>query len=111
MSEPAPPPQRRPLDWLLLSSDGEATAQDALRTVARYERRRLVEEYFKVLKRGTKLLDRRLREAASIENCLVFEAINAWKVFDITRLARERGPRRRPRSRSRPGRSPCCTSC
>ena len=90
VSEPAPPAGRKPLDWLLLSSDGQATAEDALRTVARYERRWLIEECFKVLKYGTKLLDRRLREAASIENCLVFEVANAWKVFDITRLARER---------------------
>ena len=90
VSEPQPPKGRQPLNWLLLSSDGEATAADALRTVARYERRWLIEEYFRVLKCGTKLLDRRLREAASIENCLVFEAVNAWKEFDITRLARER---------------------
>ena len=58
---------------LLLSSDGEATAQDALRTVARYERRWLIDEYLEVLKCGTKLPDRRLREAASIENCLARE--------------------------------------
>ena len=77
MSEPAPPTGKGPLDWLLLSSDGQATAQDALRTLARYERRWLIEEYCKVLKCGTKLLDRRLREAASIENCLVFKAISA----------------------------------
>ena len=32
---------------LLLSSDGEATAQDTLRTVARYERRWLIDEYFR----------------------------------------------------------------
>ena len=90
VSEPCPPRDCPPLDWLLLSSDGEATAEDALRTVARYERRWLIEEFFKVLKRSTKLLDRRLRDAASLENCLVFEAVQAWKVFDITRLARER---------------------
>ena len=40
VSEPAPPAGRKPLDWLLLSSDGQATAEDVLRTVARYERRR-----------------------------------------------------------------------
>ena len=90
VSEPCPPRDCQPLDWLLMSSDGEATAEDALRTVARYERRWLIEEFFKVLKRSTKLLDRRLRDAASLENCLVFEAVQAWKVFDITRLARER---------------------
>ena len=90
VSETAPPAGRKLLDWLLLCGDGEATAQDALRKLACYERRWLIEEYFKVLNCGRKLLDQRLREAASIENCLVFEAINGWKVFDITRLARER---------------------
>ena len=90
VSEPSPSSDFQALHWLLLSSDGEATAEDALRTVARYERRWWIEEFFKVLKRSTKLLDRRLRDAASLESCLVFEAVQAWKVFDLTRLARER---------------------
>ena len=88
VSQPAPPAGRKPLDWLLLSSDGEASRENAPRTVARYERRWLIEEFFKVLKCGTKLLDRRLSEAASLENRVVFDAVNAWKGFDITRLAR-----------------------
>ena len=49
VSEPCPPRDCQALDWLLLSSDGEATAEDALRTVARYERRWWIEEFFKVL--------------------------------------------------------------
>ena len=90
VSEPCPPSNCQALEWLLLSSDGEATAEDALRTVARYERRWWIEEFFTVLKRSTKLLDRRLLDAASLESCLVFEAVQAWKVFDLTRLACER---------------------
>ena len=91
VTEPEPPAgKKKGLEWLLLTSEGEAGAEDALRTVRRYERRWLVEEYFRVLKSGTKLLARRLREAASLESCLVFEAVHAWKVFDITRLARTR---------------------
>ena len=91
VTEPEPPPgKKKGLEWLLLTSAGAAGAEDALRTVRRYERRWLVEEYFRVLKSGTKLLARRLRDAASLESCLVFEAVQAWKVFDITRMARER---------------------
>ena len=90
VSEPQPPPGEKGLEWLLLSSDGEATARDALLTVRRYERRWLIEQYFRVLKSGTRLLARRLREAASLESCLAFEAVHAWKVFDIGRMARDR---------------------
>ena len=58
--------------------------------MACYKRRWLIEEFFKVLKSSTKPLDRRLREAASLENCLVFEAAHALKVFEIRHLGHER---------------------
>ena len=91
VTEPKLPPEmKKGMEWLLLASEGEAGEEDALRTVKRNERRWLVEEYFRVLKSGTKLLARRLRAAASLESCLVFETVHAWKVFDITRLARVR---------------------
>ena len=54
------------------------------------ERRWLTEGCFKALKSSTKLLDRRLREAASLENRLVLAAVQAWKVFEIRYLARGR---------------------
>ena len=67
----------------------QAAAVAAPYTVAHWERLWLIDEYFKVLNCGTNVLDLRLPEPANPVNCLVFRAINPWKVFDITRLARD----------------------
>ena len=90
VTEPSPPAGSRPLEWLLLSSDGAPTEKDALRSVARYERRRLIEEFFKVFKCGMQLLDPWMAETESTETTVASVASNAWKVFDIARSARER---------------------
>ena len=90
VTEDSPPAGSRPLERLLLSSDGALTEKDALRSVARYERHRLIEEFFKVFKCGMQLLDPWMAETESIERTVASVASNAWKVFDITRSARER---------------------
>ena len=62
--ETAPPRGEKPLEWLLVSSDGEPTKRDALRIVQRYESRWGIEEYFRVVKSGMRIQDRRLRTGA-----------------------------------------------
>ncbi len=61
VTEPDPPADRDPLDGMLLTTEGDGTAADALKTVSFYERRGWIEEYFKALKVGTRIEDRRLR--------------------------------------------------
>ena len=72
VTEPVAPPDREPLDWMLLTTQGEA-----LETVARYERRWLIEEFFRVLKGATRIEDRRLDEADDLGKCLAVDAITA----------------------------------
>ena len=87
--EPDPPAGEAGLEWLLLSSEGERTVQWAERIVGWYERRWAIEEYFRLLKMGTRIEDRRLRDAAALGKCLVFDAITAWRVFSLERYARD----------------------
>ena len=87
--EPDPPPGEEGLEWLLLSSEGAATAEWAERIVSWYERRWGIEEYFRLLKTGTRIEDRRLRDAEALGKCLVFDAITAWRVFSLDRYARD----------------------
>ena len=87
--EPDPPDGEEGLEWLLLSSEGAATAQWAERIVSWYERRWGIEEYFRLLKTGTRIEDRRLRDAEALGKCLVFDAITAWRVFSLERYARD----------------------
>ena len=79
----APPRGQKPLEWLLLSSDGEPTKRDALRIVQRYESRWGIEEYFRVVKSGMRIQDRRLSRGAGLAKCLAFDAIEAWRVFQL----------------------------
>ncbi len=88
VTEPAPPPGRDPLDWMLLTTEGDVTADDALKTVSFYERRWWIEEYFKALKVGTRIKDRRLNQADDLRKCLAFDAITACRVMTVERLAR-----------------------
>ena len=54
-----------------------------------YERRWGIEEYFRLLKSGTRIVDRRLRDAQALGKCLTFDAITAWRVFSPERYARD----------------------
>ncbi len=88
--EPQPPPGEEPLEWLLVSSEGAASAEWAERIVRWYEARWSIEEFFRLLKSGTRIEDRRLHTATALEKCLAFDAITAWRVFSLDRYARDR---------------------
>ena len=87
--ETDPPAGQAPLEWLLVSSEGGPTAEWAERIVGWYEARWGIEEYFRVLKSGTRIEDRRLQEADALVKCLAFDAITAWRVCSLDRYARD----------------------
>ena len=87
--ETEPPAGKEPLEWLLLSSEGGPTAEWAERIVGWYEARWEIEEYFRVLKSGTRIEDRRLRDADALVKCLAFDAVTAWRVCSLDRYARD----------------------
>ncbi len=86
--EPEPPKGKEPLDWLLLTTEGDPTEQNALRIAEWYEKRWLIEEYFAAVKTGTRIKDRRLNAADDLRRCLAFDAITACTVMSVERLAR-----------------------
>ena len=83
------PEGAEPLEWLLLTSEGRPRKADALRAVQRYESRWGIEEFFRVLKSGMRIEDRQLRTADSLRRCLAFDAVSAWRVFEVQRYARD----------------------
>ena len=87
--ETDPPAEHEPLEWLLVSSEGAPTAEWAERIVGWYEARWGIEEYFRVLKSGTRIEDRRLQETDALVKCLAFDAITAWRVCSLDRYARD----------------------
>ena len=82
-----------PLHWLLLTTErpaeGEADAIHAATLLDWYRARWAVETWFRTLKTGTRIKDRRLDSADDLRKCLAFDAITAVHVADITTLARE----------------------
>ena len=78
------------LDWLLLTTEGQPEKANAVRIVKWYERRWTIEEYFKALKSGMGVEDRRFDDADDLRKCLAFDAITACRVFDLQRMARDR---------------------
>ena len=71
------------------SSEGGETAEWAERIVGWYEARWGIEEYFRVLKIGTRIEDRRLQEADALVKGLAFDAVTAWRAFSLKRYARD----------------------
>ena len=91
------PPRRRatgkksePLHWMLLTTEGEAGLETARTALRWYELRWRIERFFHALKVGTRVEDRRLDEADDLKKCLAFDAITAFRVWDLSLLARER---------------------
>ena len=87
--ETDPPAGAEPAAWLLLASAGEACAEDARAAVRRYRKRWTVEEFFRVLKSGLRVEERRFDHAEDLRKCLAFDAATACRVFDIARAAKE----------------------
>ena len=88
------PDGTEPLHWLLLTAErpaqGETDAVHAT-TVLDWDRKRwTIETWFKTLKSGTRITDRRLDAADDLRKCLAFDAVTACHVADITMRARER---------------------
>ena len=82
-------PGEKPLEWWLTSTVGGPSESWARRIVGWYEARWGIEEFFRVLKSGMRIEDRRLRTADALKKCLVFDAVTAWQVFSLARYARD----------------------
>ena len=93
-TEVDPPDGGEPLHWLLLTTErpaeGEAAAVHAATVLDWYRTRWSIETWFRTLKTGTRIKDRRLDSADDLRKCLAFDAVTAVHVADLTVLARER---------------------
>ncbi len=84
---------KSPLNWLLLCTEGEAVAENALRICQWYETRWGIEEYFRVLKSGCEIEKRQFDDTEAMIKCMAFDSITAWRVFDLQRRAKHEGDR------------------
>ena len=87
-TETSPPHGKERLHWLLITTEGEPSNEQARKVIAWYERRWSIETWFSVLKTGTRVEKRRLDDADDLRKCLVFDAITACHIHDLNFMAR-----------------------
>jgi hypothetical protein len=78
-----------PIQWRLLTTYEITSHQDARLMLEWYTKRWLIEDYFKVLKSGCAIEERQLRSRTRLENCLVLDAIIAWRILFLTHIGRQ----------------------
>ena len=81
-------PDQKPLHWLLLTTEGQASADNVHRIVRWYEKRWHIETWFSVLKNGSKIATRQFDHADDLRKCLVFDAVTACYIHDLNYMAR-----------------------
>ncbi len=88
VSEVNPPPGDTPVEWILLTSLPIGTA-DEVRTIVRYYTIRwMVEIFFRTLKTGCRVEERRFEDIERMLPCLAVYLIVAWRVLYVCRLGR-----------------------
>jgi len=86
--ETTPPPETRPIEWLLLTTCPVTTPDQAFEAVAHYVCRWDIEVWHKILKSGCRIEARQLETADRLRRCLTLYSVVAWRVLYATLLAR-----------------------
>ena len=81
--------EKSSLRWMLLTTEGEASIETALAALRWYELSQRINSFFRALKSGSRIGDRRLRGADELRKCLAFDAVAAFRACDLALLARE----------------------
>lgn len=87
--EVAPPRGEEAIEWLLLTTEPIATAEDVAQVVDTYRARWVIEEYFKALKTGCAFEKRQLESYKTLGNALAVLAPVAWKILLLRSLERD----------------------
>jgi hypothetical protein len=88
VTEVDPPAGDVPVEWLLLTSLPVETAEEVRLVAQYYSIRSMVEVFFRVLKSGCRVEDRRFEEMERLLPCLAVYLIVAWRVLFLCRLGR-----------------------
>jgi hypothetical protein len=86
--EPHPPQGEEPIEWLLLTSLSIDTEEQVRRVIQYYCTRWMVEVFFRVLKSGCRVEERRFETLDRLLTCLAVYLIVAWRTLYVCRLGR-----------------------
>lgn len=82
------PGDEQPIEWLLLTSLPVDTAEQARQVIQYYCVRWMIEIFFRVLKSGCRVEDRRFEHLDRLQTCLAVYLIVAWRTLYVCRLGR-----------------------
>lgn len=88
VTEVDPPADDVPVEWLLLTSLPIDTVDQVRLVIQYYSTRWMVELFFRVLKSGCRVEDRRFEDLERLLPCLAVYLIVAWRVLFLCRLGR-----------------------
>ena len=77
-----------PIHWRLLTNLPVETLEGALELIGHYRVRWQMEEYHRALKSGCQAQGRQLEAAERLEKILMVDLVVAWRVLELSRLAR-----------------------
>lgn len=83
-----PPPGEEPVEWLLLTSLPVDSTEAVRQVVQYYWVRWMIEVFFRVLKSGCRVEERRFEEIDRWLTCLAVYLIVAWRTLYVCRLGR-----------------------
>jgi hypothetical protein len=78
----------RPIDWVLYTSLPVPSLEEAMRVISFYEKRWLVEEYFKALKSGCRVTGRQLKTKGRLEALVGLLSVVAARLLQLKAHAR-----------------------
>jgi len=88
VSEVDPPPGDEPVEWLLLTNLLIDTIEQVERILQYYSTRWMIEVFFRVLKSGCRVEERRFEAMGRLLTCLAIYMIVAWRTLYVCRLGR-----------------------
>jgi Transposase DNA-binding/Transposase Tn5 dimerisation domain len=83
-----PPPEAKPIEWLLLPTVAVHTGDDARERGPWYSCRWGIEVWHRILKSGCHIEARPLATGERLERCLTLYSVMAWRIFYAIMLAR-----------------------
>ena len=83
-----PPETVEPIEWMLLTTVGVHTVEEAIERVEWYVCRWGIEVWHRILKSGCRIEERQLGTGERLQRCLTLYSIIAWRIFYATMLAR-----------------------
>jgi hypothetical protein len=81
LSEPEPPADAEPIDWLVLTSEPVSSVDDAKRIIGYYQKRWVIEQWHRCLKEGCRLEQSHLDSPEDLQRLAAIQSIIAVRLI------------------------------